>query len=64
VNESNGWYYKLLVELKNLTGHGVVVNTSLNCQGAPLINTPIEALSFHHQYKPDASFIGDEMYVS
>lgn len=64
VNESSGWYYELLLEVQKQTGHGVIVNTSLNKRGSPLINTAIEALEFHQLYQPDASFIGDQIYVS
>jgi carbamoyltransferase len=37
-------YMNLLKKLKVLTGFGVVLNTSLNKHGEPIINTPKEAL--------------------
>jgi len=35
--------YDLLVEFKKLTGHGILLNTSLNLAGDPLVESPSEA---------------------
>ena len=37
-------YYKLLKEFKKITGHGVLLNTSFNIQGEPIVNTPYDAI--------------------
>ncbi|MCK5311515.1 MAG: hypothetical protein KAJ62_05370, partial [Desulfobacteraceae bacterium] len=42
---TNPKYYKLLLELEKLTGNGVVLNTSLNRRGEPVVCTPEDALN-------------------
>ena len=36
--------YDILKQFKNLTGHGILLNTSFNLAGDPLIETPQQAL--------------------
>ncbi len=43
--ESNPVYYDLISELKKLTGYGVIINTSFNVNGEPIICTPKDAVS-------------------
>jgi len=43
--EFNPRYYDLMVELEKLTGNGVVLNTSLNRRGEPMICSPTDALN-------------------
>ncbi len=38
-------YHELLVELEQLTGNGVVLNTSLNRRGEPMVCSPEDALN-------------------
>lgn len=40
----NPEYYRLISEFKNITGVGVLLNTSFNIMGQPIIHTPQEAL--------------------
>ena len=40
----NGPYLRLLQEIKKRTGHGVVLNTSFNLHGEPIVCTPTDAL--------------------
>ncbi|APR04064.1 carbamoyltransferase [Thauera chlorobenzoica] len=42
--EFNPRYYDLMKELETLTGNGVVLNTSLNRRGEPMICSPTDAL--------------------
>ena len=42
---TNSLYYDLIQEFFNLTGVPVLVNTSLNVRGEPIVNTPEEAFS-------------------
>ena len=42
--ERNGRYYRLLSEFHKLTGCSVLVNTSFNVRGEPIVNTPQDAL--------------------
>jgi carbamoyltransferase len=42
--EYNPRYYDLMLEMERLTGNGVVLNTSLNRRGEPMICSPADAL--------------------
>jgi carbamoyltransferase len=42
--ESNPRYYRLIQELEKRTGNGVVLNTSLNRRGEPMVCSPRDAL--------------------
>lgn len=44
VLEHNKIYYDLLSEIEKITGLGVVLNTSFNLHGEPIVNTPEDAL--------------------
>ena len=39
----SGHLYSILNEFKNLTGHGILLNTSFNLAGEPLVETPQDA---------------------
>ncbi len=41
---SEGYLYDLLVEFKKLSGHGILLNTSFNLAGKPLVETPKQAI--------------------
>jgi carbamoyltransferase len=43
--EYNPRYYDLMLEMEKLTGNGVVLNTSLNRRGEPMICSPVDALN-------------------
>lgn len=43
--EHNPRYYALLLEMEKLTGNGVVLNTSLNRRGEPMVCSPVDALN-------------------
>ena len=43
--DCNPRYYALMEELEKLTGNGVVLNTSLNRRGEPVVCTPADALN-------------------
>ncbi len=44
VNEArNGRYYRLIREFKRQTGSGVIINTSFNIRGEPIVCTPQDA---------------------
>lgn len=42
---SDGYLYELLQEFKKLSGHGILLNTSFNLAGEPLVETPIDAVN-------------------
>jgi carbamoyltransferase len=49
---TNPRYYALLEQMETLTGDAVLLNTSLNRQGEPIVCTPADAL---------AMFVGSDL---
>jgi carbamoyltransferase len=45
VSKTDGYLYKLLQEFKKLSGHGILLNTSFNLAGEPLVETPEDAFN-------------------
>ncbi len=46
--ESNPRYYALIEQLEKLTGNGVILNTSLNRRGEPMVCSPTDALNMFY----------------
>ena len=46
--ESNPRYYALIEELEKHTGNGVILNTSLNRRGEPMVCSPTDALNMFY----------------
>jgi len=42
--ENNPYYHDILKEFENITGRGVMLNTSFNLHGLPIVHGPKEAL--------------------
>ena len=57
--ETNSKYYKLLSEFKKKTGCPVLVNTSFNVRGEPIVNTPEDAFNCFMGTELDALAIGN-----
>ncbi len=53
--EFNPRYYELMEELEKLTGNAVVLNTSLNRRGEPVVCTPMDAL--HMFFESDLQYL-------
>ena len=45
VTKTDGYLYELLQEFKNFSGYGILLNTSFNLAGEPLIETPEDAFN-------------------
>ena len=45
VSKSDKYLYELLQEFKKLSGHGILLNTSFNLAGEPLVETPEDAFN-------------------
>ena len=58
-NEDDNYYFSLLKELKKLTGFGVVLNTSFNIHGKPIVMTPQDAVDDFLSSGIDYLFIED-----
>jgi len=52
-------YYKLIETFGKATGVPVLLNTSFNLRGEPIVNTPAEAFNTFHQSGMDVLVLGD-----
>ena len=57
--KTNPKYYKLIKKFKEKTNCPVVVNTSFNVRGEPIVNTPIDAFNCFMATELDYLVIGD-----
>lgn len=57
--ETNPRYWTLINEFKNLTGYGVIVNTSFNVRGEPIVCTPEDAYRCFMRTEMDFLVLGD-----
>lgn len=60
--ETNPRYYELVREFKNLTGYGVIVNTSFNVRGEPIICTPEDAYRCFMRTEMDYLVVGNFLF--
>jgi len=59
--EDNPLYYDLIAEFYNLTGVPVLINTSFNVRGEPIVCTPEDAYRCFMRTKMDDLVLGDFM---
>ena len=57
--DNNERFYKLLTAFKGLTGCSVLLNTSFNVKGQPIVNTPQQAIACYRGTQIDALVLGD-----
>ncbi|GGY75710.1 carbamoyl transferase [Streptomyces nitrosporeus] len=57
--EANGVFYELVERFEELTSVPVVLNTSFNDRGEPIVETPEEALRFYGKSRLDYLFLED-----
>ena len=55
----NKKFYDLIAEFKRISGIPVLLNTSFNVKGQPIVNTPEEAIGCFKNTKIDILAIGD-----
>jgi carbamoyltransferase len=60
--ETNPAYYSLIKEFKKLTGYGLVVNTSFNVRGEPIICTPEDAYRCFMRTEMDFLVVGNHVF--
>jgi len=60
--ETNPKYYALIEEFKKLTGYGVIVNTSFNVRGEPIVCTPEDAYRCFMRTEMDILVIGNYLF--
>lgn len=57
--KTNMRYWTLINEFKKLTGYGVIVNTSFNVRGEPIVATPADAFSCFMRTEMDYLVMGN-----
>jgi carbamoyltransferase len=60
--ETNPVYHDLVQEFKKLTGYGVIVNTSFNVRGEPIICTPEDAYRCFMRTEMDFLAVGNFLF--
>ena len=61
--ETNSRYWKLINEFKNQTGYGLVVNTSFNVRGEPIVCNPYDAFRCFMSTEMDYLVINNFVYA-
>ena len=54
-------FYNIISEVGKLSGHPLVLNTSFNINGEPIVQSPDDALNTFFNSKLDVLVIGDYM---
>ena len=60
--ETNPRYHALISAFKDLTGYGVVVNTSFNVRGEPIVSTPNDAYRCFMRTEMDYLVVGNFLF--
>lgn len=61
--ETNPLFWKIISEFKNITGVPVVMNTSFNLKGEPIVNSPFDAIRTFYTSGLDYLLIEDYLVV-
>ncbi|HYC29208.1 MAG TPA: carbamoyltransferase C-terminal domain-containing protein, partial [Chitinophagaceae bacterium] len=60
--ETNPRFWKLLQSFKRLTGYSVLVNTSFNVRGEPIVNTPDDSYRCFMRTDMDYLVVGNVLF--
>ncbi|TRX60105.1 carbamoyltransferase [Fulvivirga sp. M361] len=60
--QTNPRYHKLIEDFKDITSVGMLVNTSFNVRGEPIVNTPEDAYTCFMRTEMDYLVIGDYVF--
>ena len=61
--ETNPRYYELIESFRQLTGYGVIVNTSFNVRGEPIVCTPEDAYRCFMRTEMDYLVVGNYLFA-
>jgi carbamoyltransferase len=61
--DTNPRYWQLINAFKKLSGYGMVINTSFNVRGEPIVNTPEDAYRCFMRTEMDVLVIGDYLFL-
>ncbi|MFN4146109.1 MAG: carbamoyltransferase C-terminal domain-containing protein [Runella sp.] len=59
---TNPRYYQLISDFEKLTGYGVIVNTSFNVRGEPIVSTPNDAYRCFMRTEMDYLVVGNYLF--
>ena len=60
--DTNPRYYQLISDFEKLTGYGVIVNTSFNVRGEPIVSTPNDAYRCFMRTEMDYLVVGNYLF--
>lgn len=60
--ETNPRYWEVINEFKKLSGYGMVINTSFNVRGEPIVNSPEDAYRCFMRTEMDCLVIGNYIF--
>jgi carbamoyltransferase len=60
--EDNEKFYDLIDKFRQITGVPIVMNTSLNIKGEPIVETPEDAMKLFEESDVDVLVINNKMY--
>jgi len=63
VSQNKGSYYELLKEFEALSGYPILLNTSMNLPGKPIVGTKKQAKIMFDNSQADVLVIGNELYT-
>ncbi|ABM78759.1 Hypothetical protein P9303_20171 [Prochlorococcus marinus str. MIT 9303] len=61
LKEENPWYYEMLLSIKKRLGLGVILNTSFNLHGYPIVRTKQDALEIFYATNIKHLVLGDSL---
>lgn len=64
VDESKSYFYNLLKEFEKLSGYPLLINTSCNAPGKPIVGTKQQALNMFKNSKADILVLGDTIHAN
>ena len=63
VDDKNPSFFKLLKEFRKITGSSVLINTSMNLPGKPIVGTKKQAKIMFDNSEADVLVMGDEIHT-
>ncbi len=61
--KNNKRFFRLIKEFEKITGHAILINTSFNIQGEPIVNKPSEAIRCFSGTGIDCLALGDYLII-
>jgi carbamoyltransferase len=61
--DTNPRYWELITAFKQCSGYGMVINTSFNVRGEPIVNTPEDAYRCFMRTEMDALVVGNHLFL-